>query len=80
MKWLKNLIAKYKFWKREREVLYTCGCVTYCPHCGDILNDNSEWLSSIHENTGAYRCKNCNNVSVWYFGAPVPILLTAGLV
>ena len=74
MDWLKKLIARYRHWKREREVIYTCGCVTYCPHCGDILNDNSEWRSG-DDSTGTYRCKACDGVSTWYFGAPVPILV-----
>ena len=74
MDWLKKLIARYRNWKREREVIYTCGCVTYCPHCGDILNDNSEWRSG-DDSTGTYRCKACDGVSTWYFGAPVPILV-----
>lgn len=74
MNWLKKLIARYRHWKREREVIDTCGCVTYCPHCGDILNDNSEWRSG-DDSTGTYRCKACDGVSTWYFGAPVPILV-----
>ena len=74
MDWLKKLIARYRHWKREREVIYTCGCVTYCPHCGDILNDNSEWRSG-DDSTGTYRCKACDGVSTWHFGATVPILV-----
>ena len=75
MNWLKKLIAQYKQWKRERDVLDTCGCITYCPHCGDILNDNSVMLSGDGA-TGTYRCKECDGVSTWHFGAPVPILVT----
>lgn len=74
MDWLKKLIARYRNWKREREVIDTCGCITYCPHCGDILNDNSEWRSG-DDSTGTYRCKACDGVSTWHFGAPVPILV-----
>ena len=76
MNWLKKLIAIDKHWQRERAVLYTCGCVTYCPHCGDILNDNSEWQSGGGD-SGTYRCKKCDGVSTWHFGAPVPILVAA---
>ena len=76
MNWLNNLIARYEQWQRERAVLDTCGCITYCPHCGDVLNDNSEWQSSDDEN-GSYRCKKCDGVSTWHFGAPVPILVTS---
>lgn len=72
---LAGLLARYRQWQRERDVLRTCGCVTYCPHCGDILNDNSEWMSG-DDGTGTYRCKACDGVSTWDFGAPVPLLLT----
>lgn len=75
MDWLKKLIARHRNWKREREVIDTCGCVTYCPHCSDILNDNAEWRSG-DDSTGTYRCKACDGVSTWHFGAPVPILVS----
>ena len=75
MNWLNKLIARYKQWRRERAVLDTCGCITYCPHCGGILNDNSEWQSGDDDENGTYRCTKCDGVSTWHFGAPVPILV-----
>lgn len=75
MDWLKKLIARYRHWKREREVLGNCGCITYCPNCGDILNDNSIMLFG-DDTRGTYRCKKCDGISTWDFGAPVPILVS----
>lgn len=75
MGWLKKLIARYKQLKREQAVIDTCGCITYCPACGDILNDNSEMIDG-DDDTGTYRCKACNCVSAWHFDAPVPFLVS----
>jgi hypothetical protein len=69
-------IQKMKRWNRERKVLKTCGCACYCPHCKDILNDNSKWSDLDDYGHGFYLCANCKKKSFWHFGAaPVPILL-----
>jgi len=62
--WLKKLIARYKHWKRARDVLDTCGCITYCPHCNDILNECYGTLGSLVQERdrllrGEYICKQC---------------------
>lgn len=68
-------IAKYKRWKRERDVIERHGCVTYCPNCKDILNDQSEMLGT-DGSAATYRCKVCGAKSTFDFGTPVPVLLT----
>ena len=72
---LKKLITRYNEWRRERLVLYKCGCIVRCPRCKNILNDNAEWRGDKDGTSGAYSCNGCGAVSSWYFGPPVPILL-----
>ena len=46
---------------------------TFCPSCDNELLTNGEVL---HDgNIVIQRCHECNTISNWYFGAPVPILL-----
>lgn len=49
-------------------------CWTYCPRCraeltavGDVLYDDARGV--------AYRCPECETLSLWDFDAPVPLLL-----
>lgn len=73
---LTRFIRRWKWSRRERDVIQTCGCVTYCPKCHDILNDQAYWLESNGEGLGTYKCRLCGNVSEWNFGiAPGPILI-----
>ena len=67
MKWLQ----RWRERRRYRRVLKACGCVCYCPQCGDILNDRADLLPS--DLLVTYRCP-CGQISVWDFAAPAPIL------
>lgn len=73
---IERWIALWKLKRRERRIMETCGCVTYCPKCKDPLNDQAHWLASNGEGRGTYRCSPCGNVSEWHFGiAPCPVLI-----
>ncbi len=56
---------------RKDKVLEACGCVCYCPNCGDILNDQAECQDW---DLVRYKC-GCGHVSEWLFDAPCPILV-----
>ena len=71
-----DLVSRFVLWRRERNIIRDCGCVTYCPKCKAPLNDQAYWLASNGEGLGTYKCKLCGNVSEWHFGiAPCPVLL-----
>lgn len=71
-----GLIQRFKWWRREAEIIHNCGCITYCPKCHDMLNDQAYWLDSSGEGRGTYKCKACGNVSEWDFGiAPVAVMI-----
>ena len=73
---LHSLVRRYLLWRRERRIIESCGCVTFCPKCKDPLNDQATWLASNGEGLGTYKCNKCGQVSEWHFGiAPVPVLL-----
>jgi len=58
---------------REEYVLRRCGCVCYCPGCGDILNDKAEVHDSI--DGVSYFCP-CGRWSLWDFDSfPAPMLV-----
>jgi hypothetical protein len=66
--WVQRLVRRWRWARRERDIIQTCGCVTYCPKCHDMLNDQACWLASNDEGLGTYKCKLCGNVSEWHFG------------
>lgn len=66
--WVQRLVRRWWWTRRERDIIQTCGCVTYCPKCHDMLNDQAYWLTSNGEGLGTYKCKLCGNVSEWHFG------------
>ncbi len=71
---IKKFLAKLKQKRREKRVIKSCGCICYCPHCKDILNDQAdcfEWKGLVR-----YYC-SCKAGSTWNFDiAPVAILLS----
>lgn len=70
--WFKRLYL----WYRSKRVLKYCGNICYCPKCNDILNDQALWTyDNKNSEKGEYYCNNCQNTSIWFFGAPVPICL-----
>jgi hypothetical protein len=80
---LHRLGGRWRVRRRKRQIIAECGCVAFCPGCGDPLNDQAAWHS--HESPwtdemngrGAYGCTKCGRKSEWHFGiAPGPILLT----
>lgn len=74
--WVQRLIRRWWWTRRERDIIRNCGCVTYCPKCHDMLNDQAYWLTSNGEGLGTYKCRVCGNVSEWHFGiAPVAVLI-----
>ena len=73
--WIKALIAKWKYKRREKQMLAKCGCVCYCPTCKDILQDQADCKD---EELVEYHCNKCGSDSTWTFdAAPCPILLTS---
>ena len=54
-RWVQRVVRRYRVWKRERDIILTCGCVCYCPHCGDPLNDRATWLDPNNEGHGRYQ-------------------------
>jgi len=64
---------------REKRVLEACGCIVWCPHCRDILNDQPPIpeVSYIENNDGTTTqvCDVCGTQTIWDYGAPAPILL-----
>lgn len=76
IEWIVEKLTVYKRKKREKKVLYDCGCVCFCPHCGDILNDQAECVDDFEAQKVYYMCMTCEELSTWTFdAAPVPILL-----
>ena len=74
--WVTRLVRRWRWSRRERDIIRNCGCVTYCPKCHDMLNDQAYWLASNGEGLGTYKCRLCGNVSEWHFGiAPVAVLI-----
>jgi len=74
--WVQRLVRRWRWTRRERDIIRNCGCVTYCPKCHDMLNDQAYWLASNGDGLGTYKCRLCGNVSEWYFGiAPVAVLV-----
>ena len=78
---MKNFVSKvvesFKFWRRKRDIVSKCGCVSFCPFCGDPLNDQATWLDPNWDGHGRYRCNKCGKISEWHFSAaPVPICTT----
>lgn len=74
--WLPRLVRRWRWSRRERNIIRNCGCVTYCPKCHDMLNDQAYWLASNGDGLGTYKCRLCGNVSEWHFGiAPVAVLI-----
>jgi len=74
--WVTRLVRRWRWSRRERDIIRNCGCVTYCPKCHDMLNDQACWLASNGEGLGTYKCRLCGNVSEWHFGiAPVAVLI-----
>ena len=54
------------------------GSICYCPSCKDNLSSQKEKnyiVDSEDDNLISYMCVMCGEVSHWFFGAPVPILL-----
>ena len=47
----------------------------YCPQCRNELCANENFVSDDGE-TVIYCCSQCKHVSQWFFGAPVPILIS----
>jgi hypothetical protein len=66
--WVTRLVRRWRWTRRERDIIRNCGCVTYCPKCHDMLNDQAYWLSSNGDGLGTYECRLCGNVSEWHFG------------
>lgn len=59
---------------RKERIAKLCGCICYCPHCKDILNDQADCYEGDRITT--YRCNTCGKISKWKFGvAPVPIIV-----
>lgn len=74
--WVQRLVRRWRWTRRERDIIRNCGCVTYCPKCHDMLNDQAHWLASNGDGLGTYKCRLCGNVSEWHFGiAPVAVLI-----
>lgn len=69
-----KLWQKFQQRRRERRVMRKCGCICWCPGCGDILNDQAKCWD---RGTGVtYICSQCNVESLWNFDiAPVPLLI-----
>lgn len=66
-----GLLTRFRRWLRERRVMSKCGCVCYCPHCRDILNDSARILDT--DPLVVYVCGSCGRQSTWSFDEPVPI-------
>ncbi len=74
--WVQRLVRRWRWARRERDIIRNCECVTYCPKCHDMLNDQAYWLASNGDGLGTYKCRLCGNVSEWHFGiAPVAVLI-----
>lgn len=72
IRWLRRLFESRE--SREERVLRLCGCVCWCPGCGDILNDRAEVHHCPNEGLVCYCCE-CGCVSEWDFNPPAPILV-----
>ena len=69
-KWLKSFFIK----TRKEKILEDCGCVCYCPTCGEPLNDESECQMLHADGIYEYTCASCGDKPRFHFGiAPVPI-------
>ena len=73
--WVTRMLRRWTWNKRERDIKRNCGCVTYCPKCHDMLNDQAYWLASNDDGLGTYKCRLCGNVSEWHFGIIPGVLL-----
>ncbi len=73
--WVTRMLRRWEWHKRERDIKRNCGCVTYCPKCHDMLNDQAHWLASNGDGLGTYKCRLCGNVSEWNFGITPGALL-----
>jgi hypothetical protein len=75
------LLRKWRLHRRRKWIMRHCNNVCRCPHCGDMLNDQAQWISMHNEDgeltgEGWYLCLNCGRLSRWHFAlAPVPVLL-----
>lgn len=61
---IKECIKSWKHKRREKKVINTCGCVCYCPHCKDILNDQADCTDT---DLVRYTCNTCGKKSEWDF-------------
>lgn len=74
---IRRLVRRWKMWQRKRDIIRTCGCIAFCPHCRDPLNDQAHWLDPNNEGHGRYLCRACGGESEWHFGiAPGPVCIT----
>lgn len=67
------MFDRFKRRWRERRILRECGCICYCSHCREPLNDQADCRTCANGDY-MYHCK-CGFVSTWDFdSAPVPLL------
>lgn len=60
---------------KEEKTLEECGCVTFCPHCNGILNNEGATWTQDETGLEIAVCSACGTKTTWEFGAPVPLLL-----
>lgn len=68
-------LHKIRFSRRKQACLDSCGCVCFCPNCGDILNDQAEVVDKGASGVVTFKCVVCGTESDWLLDTPVPILL-----
>jgi len=74
-----ELIKKWKEKQREKRIIDFCGCITYCPGCKDMLNDQASCRED-EDGFIFYECNTCGRESKWHFDiAPCPILLKSNI-
>lgn len=75
MKILESFFEKRDYKKRKKNIISLCGCITYCPFCKDMLNDQADWVDDDNDGIGEYRCHTCGKSSRWNFVAfPFPVI------
>ena len=69
-----NWLSKWRRNRRERRILKQCGCICYCPDCGEPLQDQAiRWTCD--DGMERYLCQ-CGAHTKWNFdAAPVPLLI-----
>ena len=61
--------------EREAKVKAEFGCIVFCPHCDDILNDQAEFIKMGVGGHVKYVCQACKGESYWDYGCVGGVIL-----